>query len=218
MQSVSKYFPFKPMYTIDSSLYPNDPVSYIINDLKRKYILVHGLNSDVTLIKIGVLGGLKINIPFIIVSGKYKNSISRYLSDHVGFITIRSIVFMNRWGYALSARDDGSISHSNKHKQYNEWEGWVIEFIDEKNVFISRNNFNGNIVLAIDDFGQVHTTPSRVREGWEEFEMVIQNNYYEEFVTFQRVKKPRYFLSCSPEGIIGTNQDINSSESAWFIN
>ena len=218
IQSIGHFFPFNPLYTKNSSLYTNDPVRYVINNLKENHVSAHGVDFDVADLMVGMLGGLKIDIPFAVVSDNNKKSFSRFLSTDANYITIRSLVFVNRWSYALSVRDDGSISNSNKHRHHNGWEGWILEILDGRNVFLSRNKGKGKKVLAVDDDGCVCTTHNRCKNGWEEFETNIHINGDEEYFTFQRVKEPRFYLASSSEGIICTKKDFDSKELAWFLN
>ena len=105
-----------------------------------------------------------------------------------------------------------------KNKHLEGWEGWVIESIHRKNVFLSRNKGYGSIVLAIDDHGVVRTTQNRVRSGWEEFEMSFHKNE-NCCLTFQRVKEPRYYLSCTDTGNICSTKSINlDGWEAWIPN
>jgi hypothetical protein len=83
----------------------------------------------------------------------------------VQYITIKAIALVNNFGFALSVDDNGALSHHNRNTIKTEWEGWVIESILGRSVFLSRNKGNGKFVLAIDNQGNVLTTQNRVRGG-----------------------------------------------------
>jgi hypothetical protein len=162
-----------------------------------------------TPIDVGMVTGMTVDIPFTSSLALFNRP-----SHAVHFMTIRALAFINHWGFALSANGDGQISHCNRHRDKNGWEGWVIECTDNKNVFLSRNMDQGHFVIAIDDEGHVRMTENRVRAGWEEFELTFHRDFG--VLTFQRVREPRFFLACSNEGRICSSRECNlEGMEAW---
>ena len=41
--------------------------------------------------------------------------------EKTSFISMKAMVFMNRWGFALSADDHGNMSHYNRNRQRDGW-------------------------------------------------------------------------------------------------
>jgi len=82
---------------------------------------------------VGVIGAALVSIPFTYINPQgNQNTLSvtkcsrPYNKSVTAFISLKAIVFVNRWGFALSVQDDGKISHRNRNRQKDGWEGWVI--------------------------------------------------------------------------------------------
>lgn len=41
--------------------------------------------------------------------------------ERTTFISLKAMVFVNRWGFSLSADDDGNISNRNRYRQRDGW-------------------------------------------------------------------------------------------------
>jgi hypothetical protein len=208
-----------------------EAVAAVVNGLTAGALLVSGVGAAASLGIVLASNGLA-KIPFqetgfkntsetqkANTGSRQSPSITRALSPDVQYITIKAIALVNNFGFALSVDDNGALSHHNRNTIKTEWEGWVIESILGRSVFLSRNKGNGKFVLAIDNQGNVLTTQNRVRGGWEGFELIHHlTPKQESVITLQRVAHPRFWLACSDTGRIQSTKGCNlNGWEAWKI-
>jgi hypothetical protein len=103
--------------------------------------LVKGTISVTTVavgLEFGLLGSTMIDaltvvgteVPFACVSAEGENGAAVctriYNKQLTNYISVKPHVFTNKWGFALSVDEEGNLSHRNKNKCLDGWEGWVI--------------------------------------------------------------------------------------------
>jgi len=69
------------------------------------------------------------------------------------------------YGFSLSADQSGNISHKNKNKVVNGWEGWIMEWSLPylATFFLMRYQDKGKFKLAISKDGKLQTTQNKVK-------------------------------------------------------
>lgn len=168
----------------------------IIQKLVKSGTLISGLKIE-NLQAIGILDAECITLPFACCRNN-KELFSRPFFVETYFIGLRFIYLKSFQQQFLTVEGDAAVETTSADFIRPGQGDWLLESIGVNNVFLSHNSKENKNVLAINDVGQVFLTTNRSRNYYEEFEMIYHPK--ERVVTLQRIRSPRYYLSCDENG------------------
>lgn len=190
---------FKAHTTAPSDKFgPNtiDACQNVILKLVKSGTLISGLKIE-KLKSIGILDAECITLPFACCRNN-KELFTRPVFAETHFIGLRFIYLKSFQKKLLAFEGDSSVDAKSADAIKPGQGEWVLESIGGNNVFLSHNSKEHKNVLAINDVGDVLLTSNRTLNYHEEFEMIYHSK--ERVVTLQRIRTPRYYLSCDENG------------------